>query len=286
MLRAMSTHVRIRERLQTSHLDAMLRGGAQAIELFCQKEHFDYTDRTQVKNIAAWFRGHPGTLHSLHSPIYREPDYGRHMAPPVNLVDNEKRQRVDAMDEIKRAIEFAEQSPFRFLVQHLGGSKEKWDPRKMEYAITALEHLRVFAKPLGVTVLLENIANEIATPDRLREIVQVAHFDDIGFCFDIGHANFGDGVRASFETMKSNIRSTHLHDNHGERDEHLWIGDGTIDWEEAMSLLRSAPHTPAMLLEISGETQKDIEAGAAESFGRLETACHSSSAAADEESLP
>jgi sugar phosphate isomerase/epimerase len=272
MLRAMSTHVRVRERLQINHLEAMARGGAQAIELFCQKEHFDYTDRARVSELAIWFREHPWTLHSMHSPIYSEPDYGRHMAPPVNLVDNDKRQRVAAMDEVKRAIEFAEQSPFRFLVQHLGVSKEKWEPRKMEFAITALEHLRVFAKPLGVTVLVENIANEITEPDRLQEIVNTAHFDDIGFCFDVGHAHFGQGVRVSFETMKHKIRSTHLHDNHGERDEHLWIGEGTIDWSGAMSLLRTAPHTPAMLLEITGDSQKEIAQGASESFGRLEKA--------------
>ena len=272
MLRAMSTHARVRERLQTNHLEAMVRGGAQAVELFCQKEHFDYTDRTRVRELAGWFREHPGMLHSMHSPIYSEPDYGRHMAPPVNLVDNDKRQRVSAMDEAKRAIEFAEQAPFRFLVQHLGVSKEKWEPRKMEYAITALEHLRVFAKPLGVTVLVENIANEVTEPERLQELLNTAHFDDIGFCFDIGHAHFGQGVRASFETMKDKIRSTHLHDNHGERDEHLWIGEGTIDWNEAMSLLRTAPHTPAMLLEITGDSQKEIVAGATESFKRLEKA--------------
>lgn len=272
MLRAMSTHVRVRERLQISHLEAMLRGGAQAIELFCQKEHFDYTDRGRVRELASWFREHPGTLHSMHSPIYSEADYGRHMAPPVNVVDNEKRLRVTAMDEIKRAIEFAEQAPFRFLVQHLGVGRERWEPRKMEYAITALEHLRFFAKPLGVTLLVENIDNEIATPDRLQEIVRTAHFDDIGFCFDIGHAHFGMGVRASFNTMQDKIRSTHLHDNHGEKDEHLWIGEGTIDWDEAMALLRTAPQVPAMLLEITGETRKDIGAGATESFERLEKA--------------
>jgi len=272
MLRAMSTHVRVRERLQISHLEATINGGAQAIEVFCQKEHFDYTDRARVREFAGWFREHPGVLHSLHSPIYSEPDYGRHMAPPVNVVADEKFQRIAAMDEAKRAIEFAEQTPFPFLIQHLGVAKEKWEPRKMEYAITALEHLRVFAKPLGVTVLVENIDNEITTPDRLQEIVNTAHFDDLGFCFDIGHAHFGMGVRASFSTMQDRIRSTHLHDNHGIRDEHLWIGEGTIDWDEAMGLLATAPHTPALLLEITGESQKEISAGASESFAKLDKA--------------
>src|SRR6185312_13819328 len=86
MLRAMSTHVRVRERLQVAHLEAMVSGGAQAIEVFCAKEHFDYTDRGRVREIASWFSGNPVELHSLHAPMYMEPDYGRHMAPPVNLV--------------------------------------------------------------------------------------------------------------------------------------------------------------------------------------------------------
>jgi sugar phosphate isomerase/epimerase len=56
------------------------------------------------------------------------------------------------------------------------------------------------------------------------------------------------------------------------RDEHLWIGEGTIDWDEAMGLLMTAPHTPALLLEITGDSQHEISAGASESFGKLERA--------------
>ena len=39
-----------------------------------------------------------------------------------------------------------------------------------------------------------------------------------------------------------------------------------------MSLLRTAPHSPVMLLEITGDSQKEIAAGASESFNRLEKA--------------
>ncbi len=57
--------------------------------------------------------------------------------------------------------------------------------------------------------------------------------------------------------LKDRIRSTHVHDNKRDRDSHLWPGeiapgDGGIDWSEAMSLLRSAPHVPPLLLEIEG----------------------------------
>src|SRR5437763_16393933 len=103
MLRAMSTHVRVRERLQINYLEAMLRGGAQAIELFCQKEHFDYTDRARVGELSTWLREHPGMLHSVDSPIYSEADYGRQIAPAVKLVYNDKRHGVDDLVEANAA---------------------------------------------------------------------------------------------------------------------------------------------------------------------------------------
>ena len=93
------------------------------------------------------------------------------------------------MDEIKRAIELAEQIPFRFLIQHIGLPNESYNERKIEAAMTSVEHLRAFAKPLGVRVLLENIPNDLSSPERLLEFIRVTHFDDVGVCFDTGHAH-------------------------------------------------------------------------------------------------
>ena len=61
--------------------------------------------------------------------------------------------------------------------------------------MTSIEHLRAFAKPLGVRILLENIPNELSTPDRLVEMIHGAHFDDVGVCFDFGHAHMMGSVR-------------------------------------------------------------------------------------------
>ena len=34
---------------------------------------------------------------------------------------------------------------------------------------------------------------------------------------------------------------------------HLWPGAGSIDWKEAIVLLRTAPHKPPLLLEIEAD---------------------------------
>ncbi len=273
MIRAMSTYVYVKERLHPGLLDGLVRAGAQAIEIFGARGHFDYANRkSQVKEIADWFRHSGIPLNSVHSPMYSDYEWGRSGAPSVNIAATDKRQRIAAMDEIKRAIEVAEQIPFKFLVQHVGDGGEEFSPAKFEAAMTSVEHLRAFAKPLGVTLLLENIPNELSTPDKLLELINTLHFDDMGFCFDVGHAHMTAGVQETFEQLKAQIRSTHVHDNDKNTDSHLWPGEGNINWAEAVALLRTAPMVPPLLLEINGEGKADIPKGTSAAFQRLEQA--------------
>lgn len=252
MLKAVSTYLYVRERLHPGILDGLTRNGVQAIEIFAARQHFDYANRkSHVKEIAEWFRGSGIPLNSVHSPLYSDYEWGRAGAPPINVASTDRAGLVEAMDEVKRALEIAEQIPFRFLIQHLGVPNESFSEKKMESAMTSIEHLRAFAKPLGVRILLENIPNELSTPERLLEMIHTAHFDNVGICFDLGHANMMNSVAESFEILRKYVCSTHVHDNDGVQDTHLWPGQGKIAWREAMELLRSAPQTPALMLEVA-----------------------------------
>jgi sugar phosphate isomerase/epimerase len=273
MLKAISTYVYVKERLHPGLLDGLLRGGAQAFEIFAARQHLDYANRKQhVREIAEWFRTSGVPLHSLHAPMYGDYEWGRTGAPPVNVSSTDRAHRVEAMDEIKRALELAEQIPFRFLIQHLGISNESFDEHKFEAAMTSIEHLRAFAKPLGVRILLENIPNELSTPEKLVEFIRAIHFEDVGVCFDFGHAHLMSNVPQAFATLRSYIQSTHIHDNGKDRDSHLWPGSGSIDWTEAMELLRSAPHTPPLLLEVEEDEKINPAERMAKTFENLDQA--------------
>lgn len=273
MQRAVSSYVFVKQRLQPALLDCMVRAGANTIEIFAARDHFDYTNRTLVREIAEWFRSTGIPMNSLHSPMFSDYEWGKSGSPPINFVDQDKRRRIDSMDEIKRALEIAEQLPFRFLVQHIGTGNEAWDPRKFDYAMTGVEHLRAFARPLGVTVLVENTPNDLSTPERLVELLTTAHFKDVGVCFDAGHAHVMSSVSQAFELLKPHIRSTHLHDNRRDKDSHLWPGDGTINWDETITLLRTAPQVPPLLLEIDGDGQENsaVERKVSEAFRKFES---------------
>jgi len=273
MLRVISSHVFLRQRLHPGLLQAISNGGAQGIEIFAARQHFDYANRAHVKEIADWLRSNPLEPFSMHAPIYADAEMGRGGAPVVNVVDPEKSRRIDAMDEIKRALEAAEQIPLKFLVLHLGEREDRWNQRTLEHAMTAIEHLQAFARPMGVKLLLENIPNEVTEPQNLLEIVAAGHFKDVGLCADLGHANFRGGVCSTIEELKPLIFTAHIHDNHGVKDEHLWPGDGAIDWVETMAELRACPQISGGVLEIHyqfGESPEEFTQRAAETFAKLE----------------
>lgn len=274
MRKAISTFVFVKSRLHPGTMDKLVQFGAEAIEIFASRGHFDYTDRQHVREIGAWCKESGIPLNSVHAPMFPDYEWGRTGTAPVNIIDPDKRRRVESMDEVKRALEVAETVPFDFLVQHLGVATDSYDPAQFDNALSSLEHLHAFARPLGVKILLENLPNEITSPENLVQTIAALHFDDLGVCFDTGHAHLAGGVEEGLRSLQDLIRSTHVHDNNKIRDEHLFPGEGSIDWKSAMALLREAKHVPPLLLEIEGDGRKDIAEKFGEAFRLLENTCH------------
>jgi sugar phosphate isomerase/epimerase len=260
MLRALSTHLFLNQRLHPGLLELAARSGAQAVEIFAARQHFDYSSREHVAELGSWFRSNSLQPFSMHAPLFPDREMGRAGAPAVNVLHPEKARRIDAMDEIKRALESAELIPFSNLVLHLGEREDGWSQRSIEYAITALEHLGAFAHPLGVRLLVENLTSEPTTPEHLVTILELGHLPNIGICLDLGHAHITVGVAEAIATLGSRIATVHIHDNHAVKDEHLWPGDGTIDWSGATTALKALITPPAAVLEIHPSLADDVHA--------------------------
>lgn len=275
MQRALSTHLFVNHRLTTALLDKIQHAGIPAIEIFCGRQHMDYTNRAQVSELAHWFRDAELKLWSLHSPMYRDESWGK-VGPDavINICEREKGRRIAAVDEVKRALELSESVPFKYFIQHLGVSGEEFDGRKTDSAFSSLEELTVFGKQRGVEILLENIPNGISRPKALVEFLDETHLN-VGFCFDTGHAHICGGIEAAFEVMQDRIRSTHVHDNDGKDDKHmvpLVEKGGTIDWAKTMAQLRSRGEQYPLLLELkeSPEMKHPLD-DAMRSFEQLES---------------
>lgn len=250
MTPVLSTHLFTGHRLTTVWLERVWDAGFPAVEIFCARPHVDYRDKAQIRELGHWFRDSKLQLHSIHSPIYNDDVAGR--SGPQSIVDiteTTKAKRIVIVDEVKRALEIADVIPFKYLIQHFGTTGQEFEERRIDSAFSSLEEIKVFAAQRGAQVLLENIPNEHSSAERLNYFLGQTHLD-LGYCFDIGHAHMGQGVEHEFELMKDRIRSTHLHDNNGREDLHLFPFEGTIDWRRATELLRSRPDQYPLLLEL------------------------------------
>jgi sugar phosphate isomerase/epimerase len=247
---AISTHLFVRHRLTASWLERTRDAGFSAVEIFCARQHLDYRNKSQLEELGQWFRDSELKLHSLHSPMYSDMVWGRSGPQAViDITEPVKAKRIVIVDEIKRALEFAEFVPFRYLIQHLGVTGQELDERRQDSAFSSLEEIKVFASQRGVEVLLENTPNALSDAEQLNIFLARTHLN-LNYCFDIGHAHMTGSIGDQFELMKERIRSTHIHDNDGKQDSHLYPEGGSIDWKKSMKLLATRQKQYPLLLEL------------------------------------
>jgi sugar phosphate isomerase/epimerase len=237
--------------------------GFSGVEIFCSRGHFDYTSKTEAREIGSMLADLKLTLTSLHAPTSRDLSATRESGQPLSICEVERVRRIEAMDELKRAIDVAEDLPFPRMIFHMGGTRETADPRKRDAAFSSLEHLILHAKHVGVTICVENTTSEMGDPEYLRAFYDETRLTGLRFNFDIGHAYLADGrederVEKGFAPLRELVIGAHIHDNHGEKDEHLPPYDGSIDWEQAVKVLKSAQDGKLpLLLELKEKTGPD-----------------------------
>ncbi len=283
MLRILSTYLFVSKKLTPEILTQISAAGFQAVEIFATRSHFDYATRQEVRATAQALADHRLQLASLHAPTSRDLSLHREGSIPLSICEVERVRRIEAMDELKRVLDVADDLPFPRLVLHMGGSRESADPRKRDAAFSSLEHLTLHARHAGVTICVENTPSEMGDPAYLRAFVDETRLTTLRFNFDVGHAHLAEGpedarIARGFEPLRDLIASAHIHDNHGEKDEHLPPYEGNIAWPAALALLKSTPAGPDLPLTLELKEKTGPEAPslsdqlsiAAKSLDRLE----------------
>src|ERR1700720_330137 len=260
MRRLLSSYLFISRKVTPELLGQIAHAGFEGVELFCSRSHFDYTSRAQIQAMAETLNTQKLTLESLHAPNSRDLSATREGGTPLSICEVERVRRVEAMDELKRAIDVAEDLPYSRMILHMGGSRETADARKRDAAFSTLEHLVLHAHHCGVTLCIENTPSEMGDPAYLRAFVDETRLTGLRFNFDIGHAHLAEAPEAeriekSFAPLRELVAGVHLHDNHGEKDEHLPPYDGSIDWPEATKILKNSPDANLpIILELKEKT--------------------------------
>ncbi len=182
--------------------------------------------------------------------------------PPAwdtNLTSENKEIREASFSEYSKSIEFAHDIGATHVVIHPGFTfshvfdKEVARKRAAEY----LEELCKVAAPLGISLAVENVGyggTSIFTEDQYCRFL-----DDIDpvatYLIDTGHAHLNDwDIPRMIRKINSRLSSIHLHDNLGKTDEHLPIGEGTIEWEPIFKELNKLDKPCQLILEYAPGT--------------------------------
>jgi sugar phosphate isomerase/epimerase len=223
-------------------LESIRKAGYERFELFCNRPHLDFHSRSLMRSIGRWFRENALPAPSIHLPFIE--GGGAEEKIWISALSSDRKERAYAIDEIKRALELTDYVAPSYVVMHLGNPNDKFTPVAFEYAYAVIAQIRTFA---GVKIMVENIPNEISTIDRIQEFKTVAEVTDIGICYDTGHGHLQqDGTKAgSFDA----IDTTHIHDNRGDKDDHLWPFEGTINWPALIEKLVLAQYRGEFIFE-------------------------------------
>ena len=132
------------------------------------------------------------------------------------------------------------------IVMHPGYDRWRYGDRQPDWLELALPVFRMVdakAAAIGCRIAIENIFDE--EPSVLKALIEAIDSPRVGHCFDVGHWNLFHSVSMAewFAELGERIIHVHVHDNHGQRDDHFPIGDGNIDFDEYFRLMdRYAPN--------------------------------------------
>jgi len=146
------------------------------------------------------------------------------------------------------------------VVCHAGYDWKRYGFFKAQWIENSLEIWSWLAKSLGEQgskLMLENVYEE--DPEDIRVILDGLKNLDVGFCLDCGHLSaFGNSeLKVWLESLGSYIGQLHLHDNHGNNDEHLAMGLGTIDFDLLFTHLKLKNNLPP-IITIEPHQEEDL----------------------------
>jgi sugar phosphate isomerase/epimerase len=103
----------------------------------------------------------------------------------------------------------------------------------------------------GAHLMLENVYEE--RPAEMQVLFERLRPLKVGLCLDCGHLTaFGRAPLSEWlESLGGFIGQIHLHDNLGQKDDHLALGKGRIDFSQLFAFLKARhPAPPVLTLEI------------------------------------
>lgn len=235
------------------NVQSLINEGATHIELLLDGRAWDRMETTMERVL----------------PYLKETNLSYTVHPPAwdtNLTSENQAIREASLEEYGKSIRFAHRIGATHVVIHPGFCFSPAFCRQtaMLRAEEAVNRLCGIASPLDVLLAVENVGyhgSSLFTQDEY--VLFIERLDDAAvYLVDTGHAHInGWDIPSLLRQTASRLGCVHLHDNFGDADSHLPIGEGSIAWEPIWDALREAPDCQLILEYAPGTKLAKLQEG-------------------------
>ena len=172
----------------------------------------------------------------------------------VNIASPQDQSRLNSIAQIKSSIDLANEINAEAVVVHPGLisflANKYFKKEVYEFANQSIKEIGDYAKNLGVMATIENMPNfEPMIYQNIADLNQLLVENEMHMTLDIGHANHVG--YAPDEMIFDSIKHVHVHDNLGDDDSHLPLGEGSIDLKYIINTLESKNYDDIYILEVN-----------------------------------
>jgi sugar phosphate isomerase/epimerase len=189
-----------------------------------------------------------------------------HLPTFVSTADLTDSIRRASLEEMLHSLEAAADLGAEKVVLHPGhirGMGSFVRETAIAHAVQSIDELVDRAQRLAIPLCLENMFPAYGAFFEQDELALLLdRHPSIGMTLDTGHANIGSPgggrILDLIRRFGHRIRHVHISDNAGQRDEHLPVGSGNIDFPSVAAFLAGAGCEGTCTLEIFTDDRNDL----------------------------
>ncbi|MCX8180412.1 MAG: sugar phosphate isomerase/epimerase [Thermofilaceae archaeon] len=234
------------------HLELSVEHFNECLARSGETAYLDETESFKVRALALADRG-PVDLSAL-APVNFVHAHGPFS--PFNL--QSPLECVRAVEIVKQWIKWCRKLDVKVLVCHPFTVKGLSWSELEELNLRCFKELSTEARECGILLAVENMGWGYGS--RVEHLLRIIEeCDDVAACVDTGHANL-NAYRGVVDKMVAelggNVAATHLSDNDGSWDQHVFPGRGSIDWKSVFKAFEAIGYSKPLNFEIPGETRE------------------------------
>ena len=190
-------------------------------------------------------------------------NFSLHLPNHINVADNISAKRRSDIKYLKKVIDLAIKLQVKYINCHMGFffwfPVKKWQRDKaLKRFIDNLKTVTEKCEHHNILLALENVtplpdgSDHLLLGDNINDLEFVfsnLNSPIIKFCLDTGHANLAEGVQSYLHTFSEKLIAIHYHDNLGNDDSHLVVGEGNINWAQFAIILNNIKFNGPLISE-------------------------------------